>query len=200
MSSTFDDTGGEQSAAASTADEPTGTEEPASEPVTLPLEQVFDVLRNERRRLVLVHMAENDDGTYTIGDLAEHVASHENDKPIVQLSSDERKRAYVGLYQAHLPKMDAMDIVSFNKARGKVEIGPNHDRVEPYLQERTMASTADRWPRRYLGLSAVALLAVALAGLGGAAAAWAAAAAVVVGFVVTSVCHWWLTATDAADA
>lgn len=199
MSSTIEDGSGEQSTPASTGAEPSDGTAPASDVVDLPLEQVFDVLRNERRRLVLVHMAAGE-GPYTIGDLAEHVAAHENDKPIVQLSSDERKRAYVGLYQAHLPKMDAMDIVSFNKARGKVEIGPNHDRVEPYLQERTMASTADRWPRRYLGLSAVALLAVALAGLGGAAAAWAAAAAVVVGFVVTSVCHWWLTATDAADA
>jgi hypothetical protein len=195
MSSTIEDGSGEQSTPASTGAEPSDGTAPASDVVDLPLEQVFDVLRNERRRLVLVHMAAGE-GPYTIGDLAEHVAAHENDKPIVQLSSDERKRAYVGLYQCHLPKMDAMDIVSFNKARGKVELGPNYDRVEPYLKERSTGPGADRWPRRYLGLSVVATLTVTLAGFGGAAAAWAAAAAVIVGFAATSVYHWWLMPTD----
>lgn len=178
-----------------------GTEEPATvtqptdgatgseRSVELPLEQVFDVLRNERRRLILVHMAD-DEGPYTIGELAEHVAAHENDKPVVQLSSDERKRAYVGLYQAHLPKMDAMDIVEFNKSRGRIELGPNYGRVEPYLQGRTTEFDGDCWPRRYLGLSVAAAVLVTLAGLGGATMAWFAATAVVVGFTLTSLYHW----------
>lgn len=193
MSSSIGNTGEEQSNTTAPEAEATDTEEPTSESVELPLEEVFDVLRNERRRLVLVYMAAGE-GPYSIGDLAEHVASHENDKPVVQLSSDERKRAYVGLYQCHLPKLDSMDIVAFNKARGRVELGPNYHRVEPYLRERSTDSGND-WPRRYLALSAFGMVSIALAGFGGAFATWVAAAAVVLGFASVSVYHCFLSHT-----
>ncbi|MFB6358651.1 MAG: hypothetical protein ABEJ96_06540, partial [Thiohalorhabdaceae bacterium] len=52
-----------------------------------------------------------------LGDLAEHIASIENDKPEVALSSTERKRVYVALYQCHLPKMDDIGVIDFDEDR-----------------------------------------------------------------------------------
>jgi len=99
----------------------------------LELDQVFEILKNQRRRYVLQYLNEVDD-TVSMSDLAEEIAAWENGKEVSQLSSSERKRVYVGLYQCHLPKMDSMGVVSFNKPRGLIESGPNADVFDEYLQ------------------------------------------------------------------
>lgn len=99
----------------------------------LPLDQIFEILKNQRRRHVLQHLYETE-GSVSLSDLAERIAAWENDKEVRQISSRERKRVYVGLYQCHLPKMDGMDAVSFNKPRGIIEPGANIDCFKPYLE------------------------------------------------------------------
>ena len=79
---------------------------------------VFDILKNERRRQVLHYLREHP--RTTISDLAEHVAARENDKPIRDLTSSERKRVYVGLYQCHLPKMDDAGVIDYDRSRGTI--------------------------------------------------------------------------------
>ena len=105
----------------------------ASDDVTLPLERVFDILRNERRQRVLGYLAITDDEVIRIGDLAEHVAAIENDMPVNALSSQQRKRVYVALYQCHLPKMADAGVIEFDKDRGTIKIGPNAAQLRPYL-------------------------------------------------------------------
>jgi hypothetical protein len=106
------------------------------ESTTLELDQVFEILKNQRRRYVLKYLKEVDD-TVSMSDLAEEIAAWENDKEVSQLSSSERKRVYVGLYQCHLPKMDSMDVVSFNKPRGRIERGANADVFDDYIDTGT---------------------------------------------------------------
>ena len=106
-------------------------EERTTEP--LPLDQVFGILKNQRRRYVLEFLNEADEEV-TLSEVAEQVSAWENDKDISQISSKERKRVYVGLYQCHLPKMDAMGIVSFNKPRGVIELGEDTEEVYKYLE------------------------------------------------------------------
>jgi hypothetical protein len=117
----------------------------------LSLDVMFEVLKNERRRFVLRYFDENE-GPVALGDLAEHVAARENDKPVRELSSGERKRVYVGLYQCHLPKMDDAGIVDFNRNRGRIELGPNADLLDEYLETETEPERP--WPRYYLGIAA----------------------------------------------
>ncbi|MFW5963447.1 MAG: DUF7344 domain-containing protein [Natronomonas sp.] len=96
------------------------------------LDVVFDVLSSSRRRLVLRRL-EARDGESTINDLAEHIAAVENDKAVSELSSQERKRVYVSLYQAHLPRMEEVGVVSLDD--GTVTVGPNADRVYAHLSQ-----------------------------------------------------------------
>ena len=105
-------------------------DEPTAE--SLPLDQVFGILKNQRRRYVLKYLHEAD-GQASLSDIAEQIAAWENDKEVRQISSSERKRVYVGLYQCHLPKMDGADVIDFNKPRGTIEIGKNADSVYTYL-------------------------------------------------------------------
>lgn len=112
------------------SDEAAEAEEPSSE--SLPLDQVFGILKNQRRRYVLQYLYDSD-GQVSLSDVAEQIAAWENDKDVRQISSSERKRVYVGLYQCHLPKMDGVDVISFNKPRGIIELGENADDLYEYF-------------------------------------------------------------------
>lgn len=141
----------------------------------LELDQVFEILKNQRRRYVLQYLNEVDD-TVSMSDLAEEIAAWENGKDVSQLSSSERKRVYVGLYQCHLPKMDSMGVVSFNKPRGLIESGPNADVFDEYLQ----SDASDEGPAWHRVHATVAGASVVLLGLA------LAAQAVVAGPIVAT--------------
>ena len=89
---------------------------------------IFDILKNERRRRTLEFLRE--EPTTTLSDLAEHVAALENDKSVRELTSSERKRVYVGLYQCHLPKMADAGVIDHDRSRGTVEL---REATSPYF-------------------------------------------------------------------
>jgi len=124
------------------------------------LDQIFSVLKNYRRRCVFRYLRDESNPA-TLSEVAEHIAALENDCSREALSARERKRAYVGLYQCHLPKMDDLDVIAFDKDRGKLEMGPNAPLLDAYL-DRT-PEEGPPWPIYYLGLAGVSLVAVALA-------------------------------------
>lgn len=88
-------------------------------------DQLFDILRNQRRRTVLRYLAAHSQRDVALGDLAEVVAARELDKPRAALTSAERKRVYIGLYQVHLPRMDDVGAVEFEEDRKRIRLGPN---------------------------------------------------------------------------
>ena len=117
----------------------------------LPLDVIFDLLANERRRRVVRYLLSESEST-TLGELAEHIAAIENDKPESALSSTERKRVYISLYQSHLPKMDDAGAIEFDENRKTVEIGPNLTELTDYLPVKEGVPTeSPSWSRYYLG-------------------------------------------------
>jgi len=123
------------------------------EPSQLPLDIVFEILKNRRRRRVLHHLKEQEDDSIDLGSLAEHVAALENDKSVAALTSGERKRVYVGLYQCHLPKMNDAGVVDFDRNRGTIELGETADQLDEYLGVDT--DDGRPWPQYYLGITLV---------------------------------------------
>jgi hypothetical protein len=111
---------------------------------------IFGLLSNQRRRWVLRYLAENGPET-TLSDLAEHIASLENDKPIRAVTSSERKRVYIALYQMHLPKMDDTGFIDFNQHRGTVELRPEADQLYMYLTvDRPDSDPTEPWYQRLI--------------------------------------------------
>ena len=108
------------------------------------LDETFDILRNQRRRDVLLYLVDTEDGTATLGDLAEHVAAKENEIEPDQLSSKQRKRVYIGLYQCHLPKLDESGVVEYDQDRGTVVLDSD-SQVFSYLGEVTESPESSRW-------------------------------------------------------
>ncbi len=98
----------------------------------LPKDVVFGLLSNQRRRWVLRYLAENGPNA-TLGALAEHIASIENDKPVAAINSSERKRVYVCLYQNHLPKLDGANVIDYNQSRGTVQLNAEADQIFTHL-------------------------------------------------------------------
>ncbi|MFB6075094.1 MAG: hypothetical protein ABEJ89_08785 [Haloarculaceae archaeon] len=157
MSAQRDDTSSSQMTSIDTDGEPPtetddAEEEPTEERRDLALDHVFELLKNSRRREVLTYLNDVDDEV-AIGDLAEHIAAIENDTTVEDVSSSQRKRVYVGLYQCHLPKMDDMDVVEFNKNRGRIRLGPNAAELEEYLVSDDEVSRDWHW--QYAGLAVV---------------------------------------------
>ncbi|MFB6202853.1 MAG: hypothetical protein ABEI98_12700 [Halorhabdus sp.] len=111
-----------------------------------PIDNVFEVLKNQRRRYVLEYLT-TVDSEVKLGELAEQIAAWECEKDIKQITSQERKRVYVGLYQCHLPKMDDVDAVSYNKPRGTVEAGDAINAFEQYLPDQRTADDRPFLPR-----------------------------------------------------
>ncbi|WP_090614754.1 DUF7344 domain-containing protein [Natrinema salaciae] len=136
----------------------------ADEDERLSKDVIFELLKNRRRREVLAYLLEADE-TVTLGELAEQIAAWENDTEVNALSSDQRKRVYVALYQTHLPKMDDAGIVEYDQDRGLISLSDNADLLMMYLDTDTHRQ--DRWDRWYAALSAVgaALLGAAVLGV-----------------------------------
>lgn len=125
---------------------------------------IFELLKNRRRRKVLSYLLDAEE-TVTLGELAEQIAAWENDTEVTALSSDQRKRVYVALYQTHLPKMADAGIIDYNRDRGLISLSENADLLTMYLDSDTY--TQSRWDRIYalFGLVAVGLVAGGYVGI-----------------------------------
>ncbi|ARS91804.1 DUF7344 domain-containing protein [Natrarchaeobaculum aegyptiacum] len=171
-------------------DELTSSVSDSDEDDGLSKDVIFELLKNRRRREVLSYLLEADE-TVTLGELAEQIAAWENDTDVNALSSDQRKRVYVALYQTHLPKMDDAGIVEYDQDRGLISLADNADLLMMYLDTDTHKQ--DRWDRWYAALSVAGLLVVggALVGVPPLTIlpTLGVAGGVVVAFLVLSIVH-----------
>jgi hypothetical protein len=141
MSSDRLDTGGSSDPSVDdSSTESTETGEGDREPI--PKDDQFAILKNRRRRDILKYLREHD-GKSTLSDLAEFVAAKENDIDESLLSSDERKRVYIGLYQCHLPQMDDTRVVDFEKRSGDVILRPEAEQLMKYLEDEESEAEVD---------------------------------------------------------
>lgn len=113
----------------------------------LTTDQIFHLLSASRRRQVLSYLR-GAGGRATVGTLAEHVAAVELDLPVGQISSGQRKRIYIALYQVHLPALADSGVVAYDQERGTVELTEAADRLFPYLDlERGPDDPGPRGPK-----------------------------------------------------
>lgn len=156
---------------------------------TLSQDTAFDLLSNARRRLALQYLQETG-GPVSIGELATQVAAMENDIPVEEVASQQRKRTYVSLYQTHVPKLAKAGAVEYDSDEGVVELDGDARMITSYLSPSRMD---ENWPRYYLLLSAAGLggylLALAVESL----SSLLVGGVVIVLFVAVSLLHYWST-------
>jgi hypothetical protein len=141
--------------------------------------EIFDLLKNSRRRSIIQYLRAHD-GYAELNDVAEHIAADENDITVRELSSDQRKRVYIGLYQCHLPKMDTMGVVEYDKNRGTIELQDSVSQLLGYMdpidEDESEESASDReWLAPAIAAAVVAVVGLGTLGIGALAAVPAAA-------------------------
>lgn len=107
----------------------------------LPKDELFHLLQNERRRRALQYILDRGD-TVDMREIAEQLAAIENDVEVTALTSAQRKRVYVSLYQCHLPKLDEATVIDYDKDRGRIEPTRQIVQLEPYLTVDTESDDA----------------------------------------------------------
>lgn len=124
-------------------------------------DEIFHLLQNERRRMVLRYLR-GTEGPVRMRDVAEQVAAWEHDTTVEELTSTQRQRVYIPLYQSHLSKLDEAGLIDYQQNRGIVERKPLADRVDQYLQLESADDSTDEqqaesaeWEDYYIGATVV---------------------------------------------
>lgn len=112
---------------------------------------LFTVLKNDRRRHVLRFLLE-EQRRVSLAELAVHIAGKENDIEPSAVTSAQRKRVYVSLYQSHLPTLHDSGAVDYNEPRKYAHPAEGIEVFRPYLEETTDAGS---WSMVYLAIGAV---------------------------------------------
>ncbi|WP_231189664.1 hypothetical protein [Haladaptatus sp. DYF46] len=146
---------------------PNATAEPE-----LSKDKIFHLLQTPRRRYVLRYLKDRE-GTVEMRDIAEQVAAWENGTSVQALTSDERQRVYIPLYQSHLPKLDEEGIIEYNQSRGTIKRTKLADQLDRYLtvDEAEVDDEAETerelpWESYYLGVSVFSTILLAGSVLG----------------------------------
>ena len=116
---------------------------------------IHDVLRNERRRLVIERLRERE-GTETVRDLSEHIASVESGEEPAPRNI--RQSVYVSLHQTHLPKLDELGIVDYDSDAKDVSLARHAKEVAVYME--VVPKYGLSWGEYYLGLGVLGVLLV----------------------------------------
>lgn len=119
-------------------------------------DQMLEVLSNQRRRFAIHALKQHEGKSITVSELAEHVASWENGKPIEQLTYRERKRVRNAIRQFHLPKMDNYGFIEYDAQRGTVTLTEAATSTDFYIDSLT--GNEIPWSTYYLGISALSTI------------------------------------------
>lgn len=125
------------------------------------MDEIFHLLQNERRRMVLRYLR-GTEGPVRMRDVAEQVAAWEHNTTVEQLTSTQRQRVYIPLYQSHLKKLDKAGVIEYQQDRGIVERKPLADQVDQYLEIEPTTESPDeqgahgpKWGDYYIGTTVV---------------------------------------------
>ena len=116
-------------------------------------DDVFEILKSSRRRYVLYYLR-RDGPTVDLSTLATHVAAWEHNISSEELTTQQRKRVYISLYQTHLPTLDEAGLVNFDVDTGTIHLLDRARMLDKYLDE---SSRSLPWSHYYLSLSFASL-------------------------------------------
>jgi hypothetical protein len=121
-------------------------------------DEIYETLSNRRRRYVLHYLRQRD--THVgLSDLATQIAAWENSEGENKPTPDDRKHVYTALQQFHLPKMEEMGIVTYDRSDATVELTEMGSDLDVYLD--IVRGGDVPWSLYYVGFSAISVVLVA---------------------------------------
>lgn len=119
---------------------------------SLSQDRIFDLLSNPRRRFVLQYLSSRSEAV-PLRELADEVARWETGE--TTLSSQQRKRVYVSLYQTHIPRLHDAGVLEYDAESGEVRLVDRARELDQYVPT---ATDRRRWPLYYIGVGLVGIL------------------------------------------
>ena len=158
---------------------------------TLSQDVVFELLSSPRRRFVLYYLRSETESV-KLTDLADEVAAWEYETPVEELTEQERKRAYVSLYQTHVPKLAEAGLIDHDTDDGMLRLTERMSDIDRYLPSE---DTPDiRWELVYISLSAAGIIIFAIGlsngGVFGEISMDLAGGIILLSFVGTAIIHF----------
>lgn len=98
----------------------------------LELDHVYEALGHSRRRYLCYTLFE--DTEWTLDELSTKIAAWENDVPQHDVSNRQHEKMYVSLYHAHIPKLVANGVLTFDDATKTVRPAANAEQVVNALE------------------------------------------------------------------
>lgn len=129
----------------------------------LSTDAIFETLSSQRRRYTLHYLKQRDEAV-TVRDLSIQVAAWENGIDRSAVTPKERKRVYTALHQTHLPKMQKLEVIEYDRDRGTVELRAHMGAFDIYLD--VVPADDLPWGQFYLALGAVFAALVTVGSLG----------------------------------
>ena len=123
--------------------------------------EIHDILRNDRRRLAIKCLREQD-GPLSVRDLSEEVATRETGES--PAPRDKRRSVYVSLHQTHLPKLDELGIVDYDTDEKEVHLRDRAAEITTYME--VVPRYGITWAEYYLVLGILGFGTVLAASIG----------------------------------
>jgi hypothetical protein len=124
-------------------------------------DEIYETLSNRRRRYALHYLRQRGDKHVALSDLSTQIATWENGGAHgeTEPDPDERKHVYTALQQFHLPKMEEMGIIAYDRPEGTVELTEIGSDLDVYLD--VIRGSDVPWSLYYVGFSAISVALVA---------------------------------------
>jgi hypothetical protein len=123
--------------------------------------EIHDVLRNDRRRRTIEHL-KSESGTVTLRELSEAIAAAETGESPPPRNI--RESVYNSLHQTHLPKLDSLGVVSYDRDRKRIAIRDRARDVNLYMEVVTKYGIT--WGEYYRSLGVLALFTIVASEVG----------------------------------
>lgn len=119
--------------------------------LNLPMSVIFGILKNDRRRCMLEILKK--EGKLSIRSLSEEIARIE--AGVEEPNSGARKSVYISLHQTHIPKMESLKILKYDREKDSIELLPSAQNFDIYIE--TVDKGDIPWHQFYLGISTLAI-------------------------------------------
>lgn len=97
-------------------------------------DDLFELLGNSRRRLLLYHLIDRD-GEASLRDLSRDIVVHETGAPSGEVNDEKLTSVYVSLYQTHVPALEDCEVIEYDDDAGVVYLGERTGEILSLLRD-----------------------------------------------------------------
>lgn len=93
---------------------------------------LLELCQDQHRRIVLAVLA-TENRSLTVNDLTKAIVKHNHHTPLIEVPEEESKQIQTSLFHAHIPKLEDLSLIDYDRERKLVEPTSQFNRLQPQL-------------------------------------------------------------------